>query len=271
MIGPREYQALKMLDKSLTETELIKVVEYENDKKPKKTEEQKKYFEKLHAIQKDQEIEIDQEKLLKSFYKAFKHVRAVDFDPGEGRLENLMSLIQYFSKNKDFLNNPRLCRNSKGGFISEPSFNKGILIIGDFGCGKSSIMEAFKALFNGHNLTFKSFTTNNIVTTFESYQNGSERTEYINRTKTKTAYFDDVKTEKDASNYGKHNLLKDILEERYNRGAKTYITCNYMLDDKEKLVSRALDEFGTRYGPRVFDRLFEMFNIIEFKGSSLRK
>jgi DNA replication protein DnaC len=40
-------------------------------------------------------------------------------------------------------------------------------------------------------------------------------------------YFDDLKTERIASNYGKVNIFKDILEERYNRNAKTHITCNF--------------------------------------------
>jgi len=193
------------------------------------------------------------------------------FDTGDGRGENLETLINYFSRNEDFLNSPRLCRTPSGKFISEPSFKKGFLIIGDFGCGKSSMMRAFKTLFDGHTLTFKSYTTNKIVTNFESYTDTSERTGYMNRTKTKTAYFDDVKTEKEASNYGLHNLMKDVIEERYNNNAKTFMTCNYALNDPTKSIDIALKEFDTKYGARVFDRLFEMFNIIEFKGSSLRK
>ena len=271
MIGRREYEMLQKLDKSLTETDLIKIVEYEKDKKPRITGKQKEYFKKVHQANKETVLDINSIKLLSSFNKAFKHVRGVDFDKSDGREGNLMTLIYYFSKDKEFFNSKRLCKNSKGEFISIPSFDKGLLIIGDFGCGKSSVMEAFKALFDGHELTFKSYTTNKIVTTFESYSQSDERTSYMNRTKTKTAYFDDVKTEKEASNYGLHNLMKDIIEERYNNNAKTYITCNYLKDDESKSIGKALNEFDTKYGARVFDRLFEMFNIIEFKGSSLRK
>jgi DNA replication protein DnaC len=271
MIGPREYQALKKLSESLTETDKYKISEYEQSKKIRVTPEQREYFKKIHQSHKEVEVKIDSKKLLQSFYKAFKHTECKDFDNGGGRLENLMCLINYFSKNQEFFNSNRLCKSENGDFVSEPSFEKGLLVIGDFGCGKSSIMRAFKALFDGHQLTFKSYTTNNIVTTFESYESGSERTEYINRTKTATAYFDDVKTEKDASNFGKHNLMKDIIEERYNRGNKTYMTCNFCKGDSKKSIPSALGEFNTKYGPRVFDRLFEMVNIIEFKGRSLRK
>ena len=271
MIGRREYEMLSKLDKTLTETDLIKISEYEHSKKPIVTQSQKDYFKKVHTANKEFKIKIDSDKLLISFLKAFKHTECKEFNSGDGRGANLETLINYFSKNDAFLNSARLCRSTDGKFISKPSFDKGLLIIGDFGCGKSSMMRAFKTLFDGHSLTFKSYTTNKIVTNFESYTDTSERTAYMNRTKTKTAYFDDVKTEKEASNYGLHNLMKDIIEERYNNNALTYMTCNYVLNDSSKSIPNALREFDSKYGARVFDRLFEMFNIIEFKGSSLRK
>ena len=143
MIGPREYQALKQLSESLTETEQYKISEYEQTNKLRVTPGQQEYFRKVHQENKDAVFNIDSGKLLNSFYKAFKHIRTVEFDNKEGRLENLMVLINYFSRNPDFFNSTRLCRNSKGLFISEPSFKKGLLIVGDYGCGKSSIFESF--------------------------------------------------------------------------------------------------------------------------------
>ena len=133
-------------------------------------------------------------------------------------------------------------------------------------------MKVLKELFNNTPLSFKSYTTNRIVTTFESYSKSSERTAYMNRIKTRDVYLDDVKTEKDASNYGIHNLIKDVLEERSNRSneEKTYMTCNYLENDSDKSISKALYEFNSRYGARVFDRIFS-YNIIEFKGGSMRK
>jgi len=93
-------------------------------------------------------------------------------------------------------------------------------------------------------------------------------------------YFDDIKTERHASNYGKVNLFKDILENRYNNRVqivkgvtkinKTFGTCNYK-EGYEGNTEVALEEFGEMYGGRIYDRLFEMFNIIEFKGKSFRK
>ena len=90
-------------------------------------------------------------------------------------------------------------------------------------------------------------------------------------------YFDDLKTERIASNFGKVNIFKEILEERYNRMNtnstsinKTFITCNFK-EGFENDIEAAIDEFGEKYGGRVYDRIFEMFNILEFKGLSFRK
>ncbi|OIQ22174.1 MAG: hypothetical protein BM557_02020 [Flavobacterium sp. MedPE-SWcel] len=90
-------------------------------------------------------------------------------------------------------------------------------------------------------------------------------------------YFDDLKTERIASNYGKVNIFKELLEERYNRvdpktkkRLKTFVTCNFK-EGFEDNLEKAVDEFGEKYGSRVWDRMFEMFNIIEFKGKSFRR
>ena len=65
-------------------------------------------------------------------------------------------------------------------------------------------------------------------------------------------------------------MFKELLEVRYENNAKTFITCNFDPNNL-KDIQKALDQFLLRYGGRVYDRLFEMFNIIEFKGNSLRK
>lgn len=269
MIGRRKYDALKTLAETLTDMEREQIKEYEESKKPQNTKKNIEYFKKIHSEVKPENFKVKYEILLRKFKERFFELECVEFD--DKHLANVKPILLYFSRNQEFFNSDRICKNSKGKFYSEPSFEKGLLIIGGYGNGKTSTMKTLKSLFDGTPLVFKSYTANRIVTTFESYKDGSERTEFMNRTKTKAAYFDDVKTEKIASNYGLHNLFKDILEERYIAKAKTYITCNFRETDTEGNVSDALLEFNEKYGPRVFDRLFEMFNIIEFKGESLRK
>jgi DNA replication protein DnaC len=269
MITQKKYDFLKNLSTALTNIDRAEMTEFENSKIKKITPQAEKYFREMKRSDLKGDYSVNHTKLLKAFKTKFKELQGREFD--EIHLNNLSCILEYFSKEPNFLKNQLQCKNKKGEYISTPSFEKGLLIIGDYGCGKSSTMQTLKELFNNTPLAFKSYTTNRIVTTFESYSDTEQRTAYMNRTKTKDAYFDDIKTEKDASNYGLHNLMKDVLEERYNNKAVTYATCNFVENDSEKSISKALYEFNSRYGARVFDRLFEMFNIIEFKGGSMRK
>lgn len=229
----------------------------------KQTEAAKEYSEKVFADHKERyEFRVKYEVLLSKFKQKFKEIEGVDFD--DKMLSNVEPILYYFARDKRFFK----CKNLSN--LSKPSFNKGLLIVGSYGNGKTATMRTLKELFNHTPLVFKMFTANKIVSTFEGYEDASERHAYMNRTKTGNAYFDDVKTEKIASNYGKHNLLKEIIEERYINKAKTFMTCNYKENDFTNNLELALSEFDEKYGPRVYDRLFEMFNIIEFTGKSMR-
>ena len=73
--------------------------------------------------------------------------------------------------------------------------------------------------------------------------------------------------EEKANNYGKIELFKQIFEKRYSNRTKTIISLNYVGDT----VESTLEAFAERYGERNYDRIFEMYNIIELKGESLRK
>jgi len=75
--------------------------------------------------------------------------------------------------------------------------------------------------------------------------------------------FDDLGSEIKASNYGKEDIFSRILELRYNefikKGTKTYITSNLSFEDIKE-----------RYGVRVYDRCYQMFNQLELNGKSRR-
>ncbi|MDB0601348.1 hypothetical protein PL373_09340 [Tenacibaculum maritimum] len=179
-------------------------------------------------------------------------------------VENIKPLIYYFIGDFENFKN---CVNLSS--LSEPSMNKGLLIIGGYGNGKTSIMNALEKSLHNTNVSFKGYSANNLVKMYERLETPSEKKEFDRSTLSGTRYIDDVLTEREASNYGKSNLLKDIIEERYNKAKRTYISCNYR-DEKNNLES-SLEQFGEKYGSRVYDRLFAMFNIIEFKGKSFRK
>jgi len=78
--------------------------------------------------------------------------------------------------------------------------------------------------------------------------------------------FDDLGKETVANNifiYGKEEIFTRILETRYNqfinKGIKTHITSNLSIHEIKK-----------RYGLRLENRFYEMFNFLELNGESKR-
>ena len=148
--------------------------------------------------------------------------------------------------------------------MNKASLNKGILLIGSYGCGKTSMMETFheigKRLLPNKYMWFPMTSTLELVDEYESLNNTSKEAFFKKYNDVKLMYFDDFGTEEDASNYGKKNLMKEILEKRYLKKNKSFVTTNL-----------TLIEIKEKYGKRVFSRLQQMFNIIQFDGEDLRK
>lgn len=286
LIGKRKYEALKALDlenlsddslkafnlqfKNLTVGEALKMIKdfekkythLSNDSAKSVSE----YFEKINQPKEKKETkELDKDFLWKLFSKNYFLNQGVEYSKDNVSIENLKPLIYYFIGD---LENFKKCKNVSS--LSEPSLRKGLLIIGGYGNGKTSVMKSFEKSFKKSNIVFRSYTTNELVMMFEAISSQFDKDLFYKELRSGTMYFDDVLSERDASNFGKVNIMKDVLEERYNKNLRTYITCNYRPEANGDL-EQGLSQFGERYGSRVFDRLFSMFNIVEFKGKSYRK
>ncbi|MBP1222617.1 hypothetical protein [Flavobacterium sp. 1355] len=269
-IGPHKYNYLKSksLD-DLTDFEKTQIQTYEAKRNYSPEETILKtadYFEKIYKPKEIKVFEITALQLYKLFKAKFRQIHGKKLQIVQNvTIENLEPLIYYFSKDERFFK----CKNLSN--ITDPSFDKGLLIIGPFGNGKTSTMKVFEEIFKGiSGIGFRGFSANEVVVMFEKCSSETDRTDFENLMYKGTRYFDDVKTERIASNYGKVNLFKEIIEERYNRKVKTHITCNFK-EGYQGDIEMALAEFGEKYGARVDDRMFEMFNVIEFKGKSFRK
>lgn len=271
-IGFNKYKFLKSLpyeDLTDEEKEQIKEFEVRFNPSPEQLEFKKKYIERLVTEPEQVEFEIKKAWLWKKFLENYKVLKGLDFVQNSDTLENIKTIMLYFLKDPEFFNCKNLCK------LSKPSFEKGLIIIGAYGNGKTSTMQAIEKTLSGiKGYSFKSYNANEVVKMFESinidnYTIDLSRKDFDLKMLRGDRFFDDVKTEKDASNFGKFNLFKDILETRCGNGFKTYVTCNYDPNYPNDL-EKGIDEFGFRYGERVYDRIFEMFNIIEFKGKSFR-
>ncbi|MHB1148518.1 MAG: P-loop NTPase family protein [Lutibacter sp.] len=146
--------------------------------------------------------------------------------------------------------------------------NKGLLLSGPVGCGKTSLMQLLTYLAP-HKTNYEIIPTRNIVFNFNAA--GFEVLEKYNDTK--NYCFDDLGGEPTGCHYTKEcNVMGEILLSRYDvfkngrepvlslTKGKTHITTNLNAYELE-----------ARYGGRVRSRLREMFNLIGFDESSKDK
>lgn len=298
LVQPRKTKVIEALLGLSDENPIAKKANPILQKYLKEYEEyQKKHVDHLNSLQK-KEIEvlpdlqpINPESLYDLFIQVFEFVHGKPFveshnDFGSRKLAR--TLVSYFIGNKNFYKSPLL--NHK----SEPNLNKGLAIFGDFGVGKSAVIETFHVIFKTaennrvivkdkfgtdqilgrYKLSFGFNTSNSVVQEYEAINRSNKESEkeYKLNLFNKRHHFgyrnyDDIMSERTASNYGKLELFKEIFEERYANKAKTLISLNY----HENSLEKTLEVYAEKYGERLYDRFFEMFNIIELRGNSLRK
>jgi hypothetical protein len=239
-------------------------------------------------------VEMDIKSLYGLFCNSFFEVTGHMFNPeaNDGEAKKLVyTLLYYLCRSENFLKSPLLNRE-----VSEPDIKKSLLVIGGYGCGKTSVFKSLHKLFfeaerskeimvkdvegdfvhlHRYRRGFAYHTANGAVEQFEACDSPERKERFWKITSGGLAYFDDVMTERQASNYGKVELFKDIFEKRYEASKFTMASCNYpeiMSDNGVRLgsVKETVIAIGNRYGPRVHDRMWS-FNIIELKGKSMRK
>ena len=199
-----------------------------------------------------------------SFKYHFKILYGKDLIIDSQFKENIKALFLYFLEDKGFFE----CKNLRGD-LSIPSFDKGLLVIGSYGIGKTAFFKVFESMFKHYYpLRFTTYSSKELKRRFETFQTPCDKENFYKEMERKRMFIDDLSAEKNASNYGLTDVVGEVLSLRYEKNLTTFATCNYLNNDN--CVRQALIELGVRYEERIYDRLFEMFNIIEFKGLSLR-
>jgi hypothetical protein len=155
--------------------------------------------------------------------------------------------------------------------------NKGLLIMGQVGSGKTLIMKTFMRLqykfesysrYPGSRSIYYSIDSYAVAHAYQKkgYEIFSEQfvTDTLERINLKqdNLLIDDIGSEPVISHYGNvTNVIGELLTMRYdNKRVSTYSTSN--------LDAKTLKQ---HYGERTFSRMKEMFNFINLKGSDRRK
>ena len=139
--------------------------------------------------------------------------------------------------------------------------NKGIILIGPVGCGKTALMILISTLLSKQR-AFSVKPARNI--TMEFSKRGYDVIHQYSRSLRSPApiCIDDIGIEPPMRYFGDHiNVIGELLLSRYdllrNKQIITHATTNLNADELEN-----------RYGERVRSRLREMFNIISFDPNS---
>jgi DNA replication protein DnaC len=140
------------------------------------------------------------------------------------------------------------------------NLNKGILLTGPVGCGKTSLMNIMKYLTPSEH---KFFVKPCRDISFEFIQDGYEVIHKYSKGKLyqsepKTICFDDLGIENNLKYYGNEcNVMAEIILSRYDifttKKIQTHITTNL-----------SASEIETYYGNRVRSRMRELFNLVAF-------
>ena len=205
-------------------------------------------------------------KLWEEFLLCFEQIHGKEFQYTKAYMQvNYASVFNYFLNDMSFFKCPNLYRHRLA-----PNFNKGLLIVGKVGVGKTAIMKVFEKMFMNYNPhRFKIIETYKVVEEYESLRTPNCKQEFYRRYSIGNILFDDFNSERIANNFGKVNVMQEIIFRRHNNGCKTHFTMNPFpgFEDLPEQNLLSLEDF---YDARVADRLFEMCNYITISGKSKR-
>ena len=149
-------------------------------------------------------------------------------------------------------------RDKENCEIHKVDLDKGILLLGPVGCGKTSLMTLIKPFFQNE-FHYRIKPSREI--SFEFINEGYPTILKYGKS-TNVFCFDDLGVEKSLKHFGNDcNTMAEILLSRYDNfiqsGIPTHATTNLNAEELEKL-----------YGNRVRSRLREMFNLVSFPQSN---
>lgn len=181
----------------------------------------------------------------------------------------------YFDVNPELTQN--LCKYILRDTTFKGNLDKGILIIGPTGTGKTTYVEIMCLLIKFLHSKESSVYTSKQMETILKLSPDDERVQTLwkNVTTATIFVFEDIgKESKTVKSYGSEiNLGIDVLDARHleltQKGSLTFGNSNLLLKTSDPNLKR--ETFLNRYGERIDSRIHELFNVFALTGDDLRK
>ncbi|HZG00412.1 MAG TPA: hypothetical protein VEY71_05380, partial [Chitinophagales bacterium] len=188
--------------------------------------------------------------------------RKLQFEPW--RDEALQVLCQYFSDDASF--------EERGQALGRSwSLEKGILIVGPVGCGKTSMLRLFEM---NQKRSFRMFNTLEVYEDIRCQKEKGDRKRLVAQLAGRQpgmhgkvvfgqdyedVALDDLGTDQACNDYGtSEDFIADLLYKRHEAKLTTHGTSNLVKLDADHFP------FRERYGDRLASRFAQMFNMIIF-------
>jgi len=215
------------------------------------------YAKKLYQLEKASFNHINIYKAIDHQLNAITQISERSFHYTEHNKPVIRALMYYFTDNPAFI---EFTGNNRKVFKKNASLKKGLLLIGGYGIGKSTIINAFQNVkFPGKK--FRSKTCPSLAENWDY----SDKKYFIDNW-----FFDEFGHESE-SKYAKKDaipVMAKILEQRYSqRQFHTDSTTGFTI----LCTNLSIDEITIKYGNRLADRINDMFNVILVNGESFRK
>jgi hypothetical protein len=210
---------------------------------------------------------------IKAFVRSGEKVRPEHCTPGvieELYIEKLKKRQPLFTQDENcapVIKSIALWIARSGDFTGQSphyGLNKGIMLLGGIGAGKTLLMSALADLYFIFDTKVKVLPTYVVTEKFSKF--GVEAYDKVNYSSDEInpvydhVIFDDLGAETIQSHYGQiTNVMAEVMLRRYDNNVRTFGTSN--LDQK------TIRKF---YGERVWSRMKSMFNFIELKGDDRR-
>lgn len=148
---------------------------------------------------------------------------------------------------------------------------KGLLLIGSIGCGKSMLMKVIQRLFKDTEQRFK-WVSSSVLKDMLDDCTVSEIKSIYGRPLKMDLYIDDIGFQKNRNKYGDViNIISELIFDREELFFESGIRTHFSSNTPSRLENKEIDTLESMYGKRCYDRILGMCKLISWQSKSLRK